>query len=133
MKEKCMSTFKALKLTIVLLVLLLPWMQAIAFPADTSDDDLSANDETVIAMDLFNEPHPTPATRVENPFTEARDYINPYYSAKVLIEAQSTGGSLGAGLAKVADYTAGRVRKDASRRLRQGAGYPREQCAGYAR
>jgi cellulose 1,4-beta-cellobiosidase len=42
---------------------------------------------------------------VDNPFVNADGYINPDYADKVLAEAQSTGGALGDGMAKVADYS----------------------------
>jgi cellulose 1,4-beta-cellobiosidase len=42
---------------------------------------------------------------VDNPFIGADGYLNPDYTAKVLAEAQNTGGTLGAGMAKVADYS----------------------------
>jgi cellulase/cellobiase CelA1/uncharacterized protein YjdB/aryl-phospho-beta-D-glucosidase BglC (GH1 family) len=52
-----------------------------------------------------DDPDPPPTTHVDNPFAGADSYINPDYTAKVLAEAQSTGGTLGAGMAKVADYS----------------------------
>jgi cellulose 1,4-beta-cellobiosidase len=50
-------------------------------------------------------PEPTPTAHVDNPFGGADGYINPDYTAKVLAEAQSTGGTLGAAMAKVANYS----------------------------
>jgi len=51
------------------------------------------------------DPEPAPTAHADNPFAGADGYINPDYAAKVLAEAQSTGGTLGAGMAKVADYS----------------------------
>jgi cellulase/cellobiase CelA1/aryl-phospho-beta-D-glucosidase BglC (GH1 family) len=51
------------------------------------------------------DPEPTPTAHADNPFAGADGYINSDYATKVLAEAQSTGGTLGAGMAKVADYS----------------------------
>jgi cellulase/cellobiase CelA1 len=42
---------------------------------------------------------------VDNPFVGADGYLNPDYTVKVLAAAQSMGGTLGAGMTKVADYS----------------------------
>jgi cellulose 1,4-beta-cellobiosidase len=52
-----------------------------------------------------SEPGSTSEAHVDNPYTGADGYINPDYTAKVLAEAQSQGGTLGDAMAKVADYS----------------------------
>ena len=72
-------------------------------------DQLATEDASYVLDDADVEPppdpDPTPATHADNPFVGADGYINPDYTAKVLAEAQSTGGTLGASMAEVADYS----------------------------
>jgi uncharacterized protein YjdB len=72
--------------------------------ATTADGGFTAT-STVTVSDANPNPTPTPTGHADNPFMGASGYINPDYTAHVLDEAQSTGGTLGAQMAKVADYS----------------------------
>ncbi len=69
---------------------------------------------------------PTPGIiqHLANPFVGANWYLNPDYTALVNAAATSTGGSLGAQMAKVANYNTA-IWLDSVAAVNGGAGYPR--------
>ncbi|MGD9221867.1 MAG: glycoside hydrolase family 6 protein [Desulfobacteraceae bacterium] len=85
--------------------------ESTSYPLDDSDTDPDNDSDSDSDTDPDNDSDndsdtdPAPVDHVDNPFAGADGYINPDYAAKVLAEAQSTGGTLGDAMAEVADYS----------------------------